>query len=138
MTSCKQLIEEAHSIWGFPVKNAKLYVSRKEIDEKTSVTTLAGKTVVITYVQNKVPVATSAVKPYSKYVNVESCDKKACVLLENPCGDGIMSSEMFQKVVQRVLNLTSMPMLFTDVNRKKVLQINGGSLTKLHGCTVYV
>ncbi|XP_066962999.1 isoleucine--tRNA ligase, cytoplasmic isoform X2 [Macrobrachium rosenbergii] len=137
MTSCKQLIEEAHSIWGFPVKNAKLYVSRREIDEKTSVATLAGKTVVITYVQNKVPVATSAIKPYSKYVNIESCYKKACVLLENPCGDGIMSSEMFQKVVQRVLNFTSVPMLFTDVNRKKSLQINGGSLTKLHGCTLY-
>ena len=66
ITSSQQLLEEAHNIWGFPLRNAKLYVARKEVDDKMAVSSFAGKTVVVTYDINKVPVATSAVKPYSK------------------------------------------------------------------------
>ncbi|ROT76837.1 hypothetical protein C7M84_004558 [Penaeus vannamei] len=106
--------------------------------EKTSVKNLVGKTIVVTSAPNKVPVGTSAVKPYSRFVNVEGNGKKASVLLENPCGDGIMTVPIFVKFVMNVLGLKSKPRLFTDPEKKKELQLNGTSLTKLQGSTVYV
>ncbi|XP_063592929.1 isoleucine--tRNA ligase, cytoplasmic-like [Penaeus indicus] len=137
--SCKDILLEAQNIFGFPLKHAKLHIERKQIDlEKTSIKNLAGKTVVVTSAPNKVPVGTSAVKPYSRFVNVEGNGKKASVLLENPCGDGIMTVPTFVKFVMNVLGLRSKPRLFTDPEKKKELQLNGTSLTKLQGSTVYV
>ncbi|KAK7078392.1 hypothetical protein SK128_017326, partial [Halocaridina rubra] len=137
INSCQELLEAAHSVWGFPLKHAKLHVERKEVPGSVKVSTLSGKTVVITYTSCKVPVATSALRPYSKYVNVESSSKKGCVLLENPCGDGILPAAKFEEIVKRVLNVHANPKLYTDVSRKKPLQLNGVSLAKLNGMTVY-
>lgn len=66
ITSCQQIMEEARAIFGFPVEHAKLYMERKPVDSTTPVSTLTGKTLVITCAQNKVPVGTSAIKPYCK------------------------------------------------------------------------
>lgn len=68
ITSCQHILEEAHGIFGFPLEHAKLHVERKPVDSKTPITSLAGRTVVVTYAVNKVPVATSAIKPYSRSV----------------------------------------------------------------------
>nr|XP_053647286.1 isoleucine--tRNA ligase, cytoplasmic-like [Cherax quadricarinatus] len=138
ITSCQQMLEEAHGIFGFPLEHARLYVERKRIDTAAPIISLAGRTIVITYEKNKVPVATSAIKPYSKFVNVEGCGKKGCVVLENPCGDGIMSVLTFTSVVQKILGLTAKPAIFTDLEKKKPLYLNGNSLAKLSGCTVFV
>ncbi|XP_042229797.1 isoleucine--tRNA ligase, cytoplasmic-like isoform X2 [Homarus americanus] len=138
ITSCQQILEEAHGIFGFPLEHGRLYVERKLIDSKTPVASLAGRTIVITYDRNKVPVATSAIKPYSRFVNVEGSGKKGCVVLENPCGDGIMSAKAFTSVVQKILGLDSKPAIFTDLEKKKPLHLNGSSLAKLSGSTVYV
>ncbi|KAK4300734.1 hypothetical protein Pmani_027087 [Petrolisthes manimaculis] len=95
VTSCKQVMEEARTLFGFPQDHAKLYMERKPVDTTIPVSSLTGKTLVITCAQNKVPIGTSAIKPYCKYVNVEGHGKKGCVVLENPCGNGIMTRHAF-------------------------------------------
>lgn len=138
INSYQQILEEAHGIFGFPLEHSKLHVERKPVDSKTPVSSLAGRTVVVTYAVNKIPVATSAVKPYSRFVNIEGSGKKGCVVLENPCGDGIMSLQAFTSVVQKIFSLSSTPTIFTDSEKKKLLHLNGNSLVKLHGLTVYI
>lgn len=59
-------------------------------------------------------------------------------MLENPCGDGVMTGQVFSAVVQKIFAINSTPVIFADAEKKKPLQLNGDNLVKLSGKTVYV
>ena len=70
VTSAAQLLEEAQAVFGFPIEQARVHVERQPLSPDAPAAPLAGKTLVITYGREKVPAATSALKPYSRCVYV--------------------------------------------------------------------
>lgn len=73
VTSVGQLLEEARALFGFPAGQARLHIERQPLSPDVTVAPLAGKTLVITYGKEKVPAATSALKPYSRCVFILTC-----------------------------------------------------------------
>lgn len=60
------------------------------------------------------------------------------MLLENPCGDGIITQHGFRRVIQKMFGFTSSPAVFSDSGKTKPVTLNGKNLSNLNGSTVYV
>lgn len=79
-----------------------------------------------------------------RYINVElgggtTNGLRGCVVLENPCGGGILPQHTFATVLQKIFGLspsTSPPKLFSD--QAKTSPITFEALAGLSGKTVYV
>lgn len=73
VASVAELLEEARVLFGFPAGQARLHVERQPLRPDAPAAPLSGKTLVITYGKEKVPAATSALRPYSKCVCMCVC-----------------------------------------------------------------
>ncbi|XP_050714886.1 isoleucine--tRNA ligase, cytoplasmic-like [Eriocheir sinensis] len=143
VASVAELLEEARALFGFPAGQARLHVERQPLRPDAPAAPLSGKTLVITYGKEKVPAATSALRPYSRYINVEHGGStnglRGCVVLENPCGGGVLPQHTLAAVLQKIFGLppsTSPPKLFSD--QAKTSPIKFEALVGLSGKTVYV
>lgn len=143
VTSAAQLLEEARAIFGFPVGQARLHVERQPLSPDAPAAPLAGKTLVITYGREKVPAATSALKPYCRYLNVECSNSgngmQGCVMLENPCGGDLVPRHTLAALLRKIFNLpsgTTPPPIYSD--GAKTSPLNLETLAGLSGSTVYV